>query len=158
MTQFHTADINPKCCCFSPDGKLIAVAINHIAHVWDITGSDPQLIETFTGHRHGVASLTFSSSTSLISGSYDKSVKFWQIGSSKTSPVVTGLEFTPLTPAPIKSITLQAKDSITISSHSDGVVRIWDIVTGICKATFQTPSKDSNWVDTQLIDGKLISE
>ena len=157
VAQLHMADIRGQSCCFSPDGKLIAVAAGCTACVWDISGSDPQLIETFTDHFHTIASLAFASSTSLISASNTRLFKFWQIGSLSKTPVVIDPEATSLTSAPIKSITLQAREGITISSHSDGMVKIWDIMTGICKASFQIPSKNFHWLDTQLIDGRLIS-
>ena len=57
----------------------------------------------------------------------------------------------------IQSITLQAKDGIAISSDSAGVVSVWDISTGLCKASFQTPSGGLNHRATQLIDERLIS-
>jgi len=125
--------------------------------IWDITGSDPQLLETFTGYSYSITSLAFSSPTSLISVSYDHSVRFWKIGASSTNPALASPKSIPLASAPIKSITLQAKDGITISSHSDGMVRIWDILTGLCKASFQTPAKDTHWMDTQLAESRLIS-
>ena len=54
------------------------------------------------------------------------------------------------------SITLQAKDGIFITSDSDGVVRICDIFTGTCKASFQTSAKGADKRDIQLINGRLI--
>jgi WD40 repeat protein len=143
-------------CCFSPDGKLVAAAAGATAYVWDITSSDPHPTETFIGHTNHIISLTFSSSSSLISGSHDKSVKFWQIGASSTDPVASDPKSTPPALAPIKSITLQAKDGIAISSDSDGVVRTWDLSTGHCKASFQTPAKGSHQRCIQLIDSRLI--
>jgi WD40 repeat protein len=142
-------------CCFSPNGKLVAAAAGPTAYVWDIASSDPHPIETFIGHTNGIVSLTFSSS-SLISASYDNSVKFWQIGASSTDPVASDPESTPSALAPIRSITLQAKDGIAISSDSDGVVRTWDLSTGHCKASFQTPAKGSHQRCIQLVDSRLI--
>jgi len=157
VTQSHVVNSSPWNSCFSPDGRLLAVYDGGTIYVWDITNSEAQLVETFIGHTSDIRSLEFSSSTSLISGSYDKSVKFWQISTSSTTLAVTDPRSTPLISAPIKSITLQAKDGITISSDSDGVVRVWDISTGHCKASFQTPSRGSHHRASQLIDGKLIS-
>ena len=34
-----------SCCCLSPGGRLIAVAIGSTIHVWDISSSDPQLCQ-----------------------------------------------------------------------------------------------------------------
>ena len=73
-----------------------------------------------------------------------------------TDLVTTNPQPTLPTSARIESVSLQAKDGIAISSDSDGVVKTWDISTGICKASFQTPA--SRWFlkDAQLIDGRVI--
>ena len=162
VAEFHTEkNIYIQHCCFSPDGRLVATAVHHAIsghqaiYVWDITNSEPCLLETFNAHVYSITSLVFSSPTSLISASSDQSVKFWQIGAPSTSPDVTDLKSIPHT-SPIKSITLQAKDGIAISSDSDGVVRIWDLSTGLCKASFQTPAKGTCLRDVQLIDSRLI--
>jgi WD40 repeat protein len=85
----------------------------------------------------------------------DGSVKFWQISASSISPDVTDPKPIPCD-SPIRSITLQAKDGIAISSDSDGVVRIWNLSTGHCKASFQTPAKGDCLRDVQLIDNRLV--
>jgi len=144
-------------CCFSPDGKTVAGAIGSTIYLWDITGSVPHLVETFVGHTDDIYSLVFSSPSTLISASLDESVKFWQIGASPTDPGVANPESTPPAPASIKSVSLQSEDGFAFSSDSAGVVRMLDISTGTCKASFQTPCpKDINLRDTQLIDGRLI--
>jgi len=157
VAKFCVAGKYPRCFCFSPDNKIIAMVLDSIVHIWDITSSDPYLLETFMGHSEYMTSLAFSSPSSLISTSRDRSVKFWQIGVSSTNLAPADPESAPHTLAQIKSITLQAKDGVAISSHSDGVVKIWDISTGLCKTSFQTPAKDPHLIDTQLTDGKLIS-
>jgi len=156
MTRFSVADDHTRHCCFSPNGKLIAVAAGNIAYIWDITSLDPHLLETFIGHTKEITSLAFSSPSSLISTSKDQLVKFWQIGSSSTDPAVLDPKLTPLTSTQIKSTTLQAKDGITITSDADGVVRVWDISTGLCKVSHQTPVKDLNKRDVHLVNGRLI--
>jgi WD40 repeat protein len=143
-------------CCFSHDGRLIAVAAFATIYVWDITGSDPHFIGAFfTSNTGFFTSITFSSS-SLISASVDKSIQFWQIGTPPTGPVATNTSSNSLTLAQIKSITLQAKDNIAISSDFAGVVKVWDLSTGFCKAFFQTPAKGRTQRDAQMIDGRLI--
>ena len=138
-------------CHFSPDSRLIAVTTRSTVYVWDINSPSPNPIETFTGHTKTITSPAFSSPSSLISASRDKSIKFWQIGSSPKDPKST--LFTLDDP---RLITLQAKDGIIITGDSDGVVKSWDIFTGLCKASFQTPARDSNTRDARLINGKLI--
>jgi WD40 repeat protein len=156
VAEFHVPGGNICCCCFSPDGRLVAIAVNHTAYVWDISSSEPHLIETFIGHTESIISLVFSSSSSLISASEHTSVKFWQIGVLPENSAGNDPMSTYLTSADIKSITLQSTDDITITSDSDGVIKIWEISTGLCKASFPTPAKHFHKGDVQLINGRLV--
>jgi WD40 repeat protein len=137
-------------CCFSPDARLIAVNAGSIAQVWDITSSEPHLIETFIGHTGNITSLAFSSSSTLISGSIDQSVKFWKIGAHPADLVETDPKSISLTPVTIMSITLRAEDGISITSDSDGVVRSM-IFHWALQGIFPNPSQEvlireiSNW-------------
>jgi len=167
VNEFQMVDGDIHQCCFSPNGRLVAVANVDTIYVWDITNLEPHLIETFMGHTERIRSLTFSSSSSLISASDDRSVKFWKIGIS-SNPAEVNPEPISLTSADDRSITLQAKDSTTITSDSDGIIRTWDISSGLCKTSFQTPAKNpynrSGQLnnkpvfreDVQLINGRLI--
>lgn len=154
MAEFHMDNTWTSCCCFSPDGRFIAIVSYQTAYVWDITSPEPHLIETFTGHDSIVTSLVFSSPTSLVSIS-GGSIKFWQISAPLTSPDVVDPK-SKLYTSPIRFIALQAKDGIAISSDLDGVVRIWDLLTGLCNAVFQTPAKDFFRGDAKLIDNRLV--
>jgi len=153
VAKFQVSNYTAKHCCFSPNGKLITVAAGKTAFVWDTTSLDPHPIKTLIGHATTILSLAFSSPSSLVS-SDNKSVKFWQIGTLPTDPVV--VEPISLLLAQIMSITLQVKDGVVISSHYNGVVSVWDISTGLCKASFQTPARSFFWSDAQLINNQLI--
>ena len=155
VTTFLTLPDLYNRCCFSPDGRLVAVSVGKIVHVWDITSSEPHLLETFIGHTDYIQSLAWSSS-SLISASADQLVKFWKIRTKSTDLIGSDLKATSFTPVTIMSITLQAKDDIYITTDLDGVVRIHDIFTGLCKTSFQTPAKGDDKRDTQLINGRLV--
>ena len=143
-------------CCFSPDNGLVAIAVDKTVHCWDITTSKPHLVETFIAHIQWITSLVFSSSTTLISASEGKSVGFWQVGAQSMDPVMAGLRPAPLPSASIKSVILQSKEGIAITYYLDGVIKTWDILTGICRTSFQTPAKDPLHWDAQLVDGRLI--
>ena len=145
-----------KYLCFSPNGKLIAATSGSTIYVWDITSSKPHLIEALTGHSGAIISLIFPSPSSLISISFDQTIKFWQIHIPSIDLIETGSESVSLTSAIIKSITLHIECGITITSDSDGVVRTWDISTGLCKTSFQTPVKGVNKRDVQMIGGSLV--
>ena len=156
LAKFHVACSGLHHCCFSPDGRLIAAASDNTAYVWDTTSLNPHPIKTFIGHTELVTSLVFYSPSSLISSSLGQSVKFWNIGALPTNTVITDPGSVTISSAPIKSITLQAKDKIAISRDSGGVIKTWDISTGHCKAVFQTPAKNYCPGDARMIDGRLI--
>ena len=156
VTKFHVANNRVNHCCFSPDSRFIAVAAGRTAYVWDTTSSHPHPIDTFVEHADNITSLVFSSPSSLISSSEDKSAKFWHIGALKADPVVTDPECTPHPSVQIMSLTVQAEDGVVISSDSEGVVRAWDISTGLCKTSFQTPAKYARCSNVRLINGMLM--
>jgi len=140
--------------CFSPNGRFVACAVDCAVYVWDITGPEPRLIGNFVGHTEPVISITFSSS--LISGSKDRSVKFWQFGASQTptNPIATDDKPTLLASEAIESVNIFAKDGVAVTSDSSGAVKIWDITTGRCKSSFSTPAKGIR--DTHLANGTLV--
>ena len=138
--------------CFSPDGKYIATLADNTIHIWNTTSSDLQPVEVFVHHQK-ITSLIFS--PFLVSASLDKFVKFWEIGLSLADLVADSPISTP-TSVPVKSITLQIEDGIAISSHSDGVVKTWDLSTGFCRASFQTPARGSRQGDIQLINKIMV--
>jgi len=156
ITVFHLDHASASHCCFSPDGGFIACAAHHTIYLWDITSPDPHLVKTFVGHAGGITSLVFSSSLTLISASEDRSIKFWDIGVSLANPVVHHTESISLTSAPIRAVSLQAKDGLAFSVDSAGVVRTWCILTGHCKESLETQAKDIFIGDMQLIGGRLV--
>ena len=141
------------CCCFSPNGNLVAGGAGNTIYIWGITNSNHYLIKTLIGHTRDISSLTFSSS--LTSASYDGSVKFWQISTSPTGPAATDIIATPPTPTKIRSASLQTRAGVAITSDAAGGVKTWDLTTGLCKASFETPAQGT-WRDAQLIEGRLI--
>ena len=153
MAEIQLPGGSLECCCFSPDGKFVAGNINDTIYIWNITGSAPCLVETLSEHTSSICSLVFSSS--LISSFRDGSVRFWQTGTSSVDLVATSLRSTPHASAKIRSVSIQANDGIVISSDDAGVVKTWDILTGLCKASFQIPSEDPIYRDAQFIGGRL---
>jgi len=159
VTKFPVFNKAAHCCCFSPDGRLIAASAGNTAYVWDITTPVPYLVGTLVGHAAAITSLVFSSPSSLISTSQDWSAKFWKIGALSTDQATTDPGSTPITLPSIQSVILQTRAGIAISSDIDGVVKTWDLSTGLCKETFQVPDVGDilpNHRDAQMIDGRLI--
>ena len=157
VAKFHIApnEFN-RYLCFSPSGRLVVATVGSTAYVWDITSSEPHLIETSVGHSGAIISCIFPSPFSFISISHDRTIKFWQIQAPSIDLVKTDSESTSLTSTIIMSITLHIEHGITITSDLDGVVRIWDISTGLCKSSFQTPAKGTNKRDVQMANDILV--
>lgn len=156
VAEFHLANDYPEQCCFSPDGRFIAASAGETIYLWDITSPNPHPVKTLTGHTWSITSLVFSSSLTLISASEDCSVKFWEISTSSADPAIPETESGPATSAPIRAVSLQSKDGLAFSIDQAGVVRTWDILTGLCKESLQTGAENV-WVgDVQLISGKLV--
>ena len=142
------------CCCFSPNGKYVAGTSNYNIYIWDITSQDPHLIKTMVGHTRSIISMVFSSS--LITTSYDQTIRLWQIDTSSTNLVAADSKSKPLASASVTFVSLQVKDHIAISSDEAGLVRTWDLSTGLCKATIKISAGPLTWRDAQLIDGRLL--
>jgi len=156
VAKFQVASGNTQHCCFSLDGSLVAVAAGRIIYVWDIISSNPHLVETFIGHAGNIISLAFSSPSTLISASVDKSVKFWQISALPTDLAMIDPELTPIPLPLVSSINLQARDGIALSSDTNGVVKTWDIPASLCKALSKSPAEDYKHGDTKLINNRLV--
>ena len=156
-TKLHLPDNSlAQHCCFSHDDSLIAVASFKIAYVWNIASSVPHLVAIFPGHTGDITSLVFASPSSLITASKDDSVRFLQVGVLSADQAATDIKFTQSTPAKIQFVSLEVKQGIVISGDSNGVVKVWDILTGLCKTSFQTQARNHFWGDAQPIDGRLI--
>jgi len=154
IAQLQAPSYNLQCCCFSPDGKFVAGGAGHTICLWDIASSDPHLVKTYDGHTNNITSLIFSSS--LLSSSKDKSTAFWQIGDLLVDPAVADPDSTPPATDPVQFVSLQTNDGVAISRDSAGVVRTWDVSTGLCKALFNTTAKSTRQSDLQLISGGLV--
>jgi len=156
VAESHLSSWDLRYYCFSPDGRFIAASAGLTIYLWDITGPDPHLIKTLMGHTDHITSLVFSSSLILISASYDKSVKFWEISASSVDQVVSDTESTLPTSTIIKAVSLQAKDGLAFSIDGAGVVKTWDILTGLYKESLETEAEYLSCGDVQLINGRLI--
>jgi len=158
VMEFNSGVQDIRASCFFPNGRFIAGGSNYsqVIYLWDITGQKPHLIRTLVGHTDGISCLTFASSLTLVSASQDRSIKFWQVSALLGDQAALDPESIPLTSAPIRAVSLQAKDGLAFSIDSEGVVRTWDILTGCCKKSYQTQAKNIFCGDMQLIGSRLI--
>lgn len=133
LDRFH-------CCCFSPDGKFVACGAGSTIYIWCITSSEAHLVGKLAGHSGDIQSIVFSSS-SIISGSADQSVRIWQSSSLLQDSALTGSVPIPPASASITSVNISAEDGIIITSDSSGMVETWDLTTGAHKSSSPTPAQ-----------------
>ena len=153
VTKLQVPGSHLICCCFFPN-KLIACASDTTIYIWDITSSDSHPIKSFDGGAESITSIAFSSA--LISSSLDKTVKFWQTNPSYSNPISTDSKSQPPPSASIMTISVQAKDHIAISWDEAGIVRTWDISTGLCKSSRKTSAGPCNRGGARLVAGRLL--
>ena len=102
----------------SPDGILVAAGFGSIVHIWDVASGT--LLERLQSHTDTIQSVVFTfDGKGLVSGSLDKSVKYWDIsvlaaGSAKNKPENA-------TPTPILSGAASSSDSSVVPCTMDFV-------------------------------------
>ena len=77
----------------SPNGEFMVTGGSRGAFLWEI--SSGTVIRTFEGDTHWVTSVAFSpDGQSILTGSYDSTVKLWPVGQNTESGAVTIVEAT----------------------------------------------------------------
>jgi hypothetical protein len=90
--------------------------------LWDAQG---KLLHRCQGHEGGVRCLAFSGDGKrLASGSYDKTIRLWDIATEKTLRVLTGHE------KGVERVVFSPDGRLLASGANETVVRLWDVPTG----------------------------
>jgi F-box and WD-40 domain protein CDC4 len=90
----------------------------------------PYFVRTLTGHQHSVRAIAAHADT-LVSGSYDCTVRVWKISTGETVHRLQGHT------AKVYSVVLDHERNRCISGSMDNMVRIWDLNTGSLKYTLE---------------------
>lgn len=108
---------------FSPDGRLLAIAVSESeAGVIDVA-SGRTLWQT-SGHGGALGAVAWSSDGRwLATASYDKQVRLWEVSRGALSSVMSGhLGW-------IGSVMFGPGDRMLLSAGGDGTTRLWDLAT-----------------------------
>jgi len=85
----------------------------------------PYFIRTLVGHTHSVRAIAAHGDT-LVSGSYDSTVRVWRISTGEARHVLHGHT------QKVYSVVLDHERNRCISGAMDSLVKIWDLATGAC--------------------------
>lgn len=108
----------------------------------------PYFIRVLTGHTHSVRSISAHGDT-LVSGSYDSTVRVWSISTGEPTHILTGHS------QKVYSVVLDHERNRCISGSMDSLVKIWDLATGACLHTLEGHSLLVGLLD--LRDDRLVS-
>lgn len=108
----------------------------------------PYFIRVLTGHTHSVRAIAAHGDT-LVSGSYDSTVRVWQISTGRCVHVLSGHA------QKVYSVVLDKKRNRCISGSMDSLVKIWDLDTGACLYTLEGHTMLVGLLD--LKDDRLVS-
>ncbi|KAI1112271.1 WD40 repeat-like protein [Nemania sp. NC0429] len=108
----------------------------------------PYFIRTLQGHTHSVRAIAAHTDT-LVSGSYDNTVRVWRISTGETVHVLQGHT------QKVYSVVLDVERNRCISGSMDSAVKIWDLETGSCLHTLFGHSVLVGLLD--LRDERLVS-
>ncbi|KAL3419666.1 WD repeat containing protein pop1 [Phlyctema vagabunda] len=90
----------------------------------------PYFVRVLNGHSHSVRAIAAHQDT-LVSGSYDFTVRVWKISTGETLHRLTGHTMK------VYSVVLDHERKRCISGSMDNLVKIWSIVTGQCLFTLE---------------------
>ena len=108
----------------------------------------PYFVRVLAGHTHSVRAIAAHQDT-LVSGSYDNTVRVWKISTGETVHRLAGHAMK------VYSVVLDHKRNRCISGSMDNFVKIWCLETGACLYTLEGHSSLVGLLD--LADERLVS-
>jgi F-box and WD-40 domain protein CDC4 len=91
---------------------------------------NPYFIRALTGHHHSVRAIAAHGDT-LVSGSYDTSVRVWKISTGEVLQRLSGHS------QKVYSVVLDPARNRCISGSMDNMVKVWSLETGACIFTLE---------------------
>ena len=114
----------------------------------DEATESPYFVRALTGHHHSVRAIAAHADT-LVSGSYDCSVRVWKISTGETVHRLQGHT------QKVYSVVLDTKRNRCISGSMDNVVKVWSLDTGMALFNLEGHSSLVGLLDLQ--QDRLVS-
>ncbi|PNP46435.1 hypothetical protein THARTR1_10757 [Trichoderma harzianum] len=128
--QTLDADDTVNFVAFSPNGRVLASALDEIVQFWEASTGSHQ--RTLKGHNGKVTSIAFSSESKILaSSSNDNTIRLWEVSTGSYQRTLKGHI------GRVESIAFSPDDTILASSSNDDTIRLWDIALGNCRQTIK---------------------
>jgi tRNA A-37 threonylcarbamoyl transferase component Bud32 len=149
---------------FSPDGAILASAARSPSNkageaghlrLWTVPDvGDPQLRKSLEGHTATIFAMDFSpDGSTLATGSYDWSIRLWDVQAGRTVTSLKGHD------AGVLAVRYSPDGSLLASGDFDAVAHLWDMGTGKLKKSLVGHAKVQDGVFAAAIspDGALLA-
>lgn len=134
---------------FSKDGSKLATIEGNQVKVWST--AQHNLIQTLSGHKAPVLTLTYANDDVLATGSKDGEVIVWN--------TITGLPQLKITAhkGPVNAVAASPNGNLIATAGADHKVKVWNIETGLEEATFSGHTADVTAITFSKSGNYLIS-
>jgi WD40 repeat protein len=146
---------------FSPDGSRFALG-GAIGKIFIYETTSGKLLQTLAGHEDAVTSLAFSpDGNTLASGGQDGTIRLWDLQTGAEIRLLDRLSQdvrNSSVPVRIGCLAFSPDGNVLVTGEADGMIRLWNIATGVQIAAFQghrgeVDTLDFNSDGTQFISG-----
>lgn len=110
---------------FSPDGRVLATAIDQEICLWQV--ADGRQLAIYQGHTGWVQSLAFSpDGTTLASGGHDHTIRLWDRQTGQCLKTLRGHG------GCVQALAFSSDGTTLASGSHDHTIRLWNLATGQC--------------------------